>query len=443
EKALSSFITSFNLPFRVISLMVEKEIRLLPIRPPFRIGDLRITHYLYRRDIGLHLKDLEDLNLKVDTMVQDTGDAESDSADTQALKKVIKDSSGGLDTKIKAMSSRLTKSVADFDHEGFEKDYSEALQTAAIVNKNVKGLTFNQAYTPYETFINSSRFQGLKWIGDILKQREDKAKEALLFGNFLKEHPGVEQLCGVGRGGTFILVYSSADKKVVADFSVPYWICPDPGDDEVEETMDDGIRRPDWTVLNDDIIRLNKGKILTIMDKKLDFVSKDVTAKLNQEFGKLDYRITSQADSINKAFSGSVNTVIDTIFKGKTPGAFANPEISGAANAMEGMRIYAETIDGKIAAGTATDTEKAIRKELDGMMGNIIKDTVSKIGTRTSDIAVGSEEERFIEMAGTRATVIKDSSVKTNLATEMKNLGTAAGGAGKTNLAERMKVFGR
>jgi len=43
-----------------------------------------------------------------------------------------------------------------------------------------------------------------------------------MLGNFMKKNPGLEHAGGVLRGGTFVLVYTSNDDKVVADFMLPY-----------------------------------------------------------------------------------------------------------------------------------------------------------------------------------------------------------------------------
>ena len=83
-------------------------------------------------------------------------------------------------------------------------------------------MTYASAFTPYETVLNDSRFKLVRWIDDIIKKREEKSKELGLFAKFFQEHPGMEHLAGVERGGTFILVYSSKNNhEVVADFPLP------------------------------------------------------------------------------------------------------------------------------------------------------------------------------------------------------------------------------
>ncbi|MFA8436118.1 MAG: Ig-like domain-containing protein [Marinifilaceae bacterium] len=59
------------------------------------------------------------------------------------------------------------------------------------------------------------------------KRRESYLpKESVTFSTFLSKHPGIDHQAGVSIGGTFILVYEdSAEKEVLADFSLPYICC--------------------------------------------------------------------------------------------------------------------------------------------------------------------------------------------------------------------------
>ncbi|MBN1209716.1 MAG: hypothetical protein JXB05_33010 [Myxococcaceae bacterium] len=58
-----------------------------------------------------------------------------------------------------------------------------------------------------------------------LKERQEQQKKRLLFSEFLTEHPSLEHLGGVPRGGTFIIAYE--DGVVKADFALSY-LCCDP-----------------------------------------------------------------------------------------------------------------------------------------------------------------------------------------------------------------------
>ncbi len=60
-----------------------------------------------------------------------------------------------------------------------------------------------------------------------LGNNQDETKA--YFFDYLEKHPGMSHKAGVPAGGTFILVYNSeSDKKVVADFALPYLCCGKP-----------------------------------------------------------------------------------------------------------------------------------------------------------------------------------------------------------------------
>ena len=63
-------------------------------------------------------------------------------------------------------------------------------------------------------------------------ERSRNLKKSLNLLEFFKNHPGIEHLAGVFKGGTFVLAYDSGkgaiqSGTVVADFSLPYMCCDD------------------------------------------------------------------------------------------------------------------------------------------------------------------------------------------------------------------------
>jgi hypothetical protein len=87
----------------------------------------------------------------------------------------------------------------------------------------------------------------------------------------------------------------------------------------------------------------------------------------------------------------------------------------------------------------ATDAEKRIFVELDVLTAEAIKNRVSAISKQEGDIAKGSEEERFLEVAGERATDIMNANIKADLVNEIGNIRTAS--VGKAVFAEKLNVF--
>lgn len=82
-------------------------------------------------------------------------------------------------------------------------------------------------------------------LNEIIEERTRQLKEEKRFVNFAKQHPGMEHLAGVERGGTFVIVYCDLtdDKgvcqpRVVADFSLPYYCCASGGGTTIVNTFE-------------------------------------------------------------------------------------------------------------------------------------------------------------------------------------------------------------
>lgn len=91
----------------------------------------------------------------------------------------------------------------------------------------------------------------LLWLIEQIIQRIRSYESEMIFSNYFKKHPGVEHKAGVPKGGTFVLVYSSANLNpepvvkmqsfsaednihienkqpvIIADFYIPYLCCND------------------------------------------------------------------------------------------------------------------------------------------------------------------------------------------------------------------------
>ena len=110
-----------------------------------------------------------------------------------------------------------------------------------------------------------------------------------IFSSLLGKHPGAEHQAGVYKGGTFFLLYtSSADTRVIGDFSLPYLCCcedtcvPMCGEEKEKNVKIPPFARPDYAVtLADtplDIIVLDNDKAFynrNIAISKTDETSKE------------------------------------------------------------------------------------------------------------------------------------------------------------------------
>jgi hypothetical protein len=436
EAELKQLIRQFNLPIKVMTLQIEADITKIPVKPPFLTRDLKALHYLFRKDIRTHLDNLSAFNLQVKKTIQKGVQANTlppkDVRGTTMSYQIFTDESpaappNALENKLKAIRSNLAGDFGAFDTKKFKGDYQDAVGLAANINRNVKGVTFASAYTPYETLVNESRFKWLEWLSELIRRREDRGKELSIFGRFLQEHPGAEHLGGVERGGTFILVYSSGDNRVVADFALPYRCVEALPEEEPEpaEEVDTGGK---WVDFNDILVHLDKGYEL---EGRLDKFELNLKDKIDREIlGKmqlLELKFNTQKEIIDK-YSLSLDRYIQNTQIGRdltikpVKEKFADRELAQQAEALESLGELIGILDLKIAEGRATREETATRKSLDDMVGQLTKGYLSQLVKTAGDIQPGSEPEKFIRLAGEKSALIKDDTVKADLKRSMVTL---------------------
>jgi hypothetical protein len=95
----------------------------------------------------------------------------------------------------------------------------------------VAGLSTESLKLARDKMIDTNYSRQLSELLDALKERQLKA---MLFDKFVERYRGLEPMNGVPRGGTLVLVFSSADENlgdriipsgsVVADFALPYYV---------------------------------------------------------------------------------------------------------------------------------------------------------------------------------------------------------------------------
>jgi hypothetical protein len=145
-----------------------------------------------------------------------------------------------------------------------------------------------------------------------------------------------------------------------------------------------------------------------------------------------------------KVYSGSLNTYTETIFK-TTPtfpgveypgGVYKDPELGYQAGVLGYLGNYIQLTDEKIRAGTATEEEKVLKETMETVSSNIIKNAMTNMAGKETDILPGSEEEKFIDAAATNMAKMTTKRVRTDLS---KKIVTIQKGAGeKAVLANRL-----
>lgn len=262
---IETAIKDNNLPFTVRSVMLGTDKTKLR-KPNIRYTDLHRLHYMLRQDVFHQLGEVAQFsgNFKqlVDQRVTEEPNADVLKSQAKTYDETISGTEGTLGSADTART-KLNRSYSDYiKDQSWKSDLNVTLQAAGQFKYNLGEVAKTEFTTPFDSLIGYSSLQWLDWLDKIIQKKDEQEDEKLLFNKFILQHPGIEHLAGVMRGGTFVLVYDN-DSKVVADFMLSYY-CPDLIEEEDTESEFIEPQLKPW------ISELNHGlKILPSFDKHL------------------------------------------------------------------------------------------------------------------------------------------------------------------------------
>lgn len=203
EAALNKVILDNNLPINIQSVQVEKRLETIPPRSWF------FPHlYMYEKSIKSAF--IDRLN---------DGDSVNDNLRAKDPAVPV--------TEFKTAKQNVLDNSRDIGDPQFNyMSYRSAITNMRAATVNVKAQTRNYTFSntsiPHDFILNSDILRKTDVISSIYQNTLIWKRTGLMLGNFMKDNPGLEHAGGVLRGGTFVLVYTADDQKVVADFMLPY-----------------------------------------------------------------------------------------------------------------------------------------------------------------------------------------------------------------------------
>ncbi|MEX2593627.1 MAG: hypothetical protein WD426_12710 [Anditalea sp.] len=213
ERVLDRLILEHNLPFNVITVQVERIPDTIP-RRPWYFPEVYLQEAMVRNTFLDHLNQVDFVNTSLKEKTQ-----------TPELENT------NLNLSITSFSNAKNKLLTyqpmtkkEFNIETFQADVKSVIDASTDVKAQTKKYDFAHTAVPHDFVINTDIVNKADLIADLIKKKEDKKKEDLMLGNFMKRNPGLEHAGGVLRGGTFVLAYTSHDEIVVADFMLPYFV---------------------------------------------------------------------------------------------------------------------------------------------------------------------------------------------------------------------------
>ena len=326
ERTLNRLIQENNLPFNVMTVQVERNPRTIP-RRDWYFPEIDLYSGILRNNFFDQMNQVDLVHNQLKSQTADLPEAVNINT--------------AIDSFTNAKNKILTNAPVNkpqFDINAFKADVQNVISASTDVKVQTKKFDFAQTAIPHDFVINSNVAINADLIADLILQKETRKIEDLMLGNFMRINPGLEHAGGVLRGGTFVLVYTSNDDKVVADFMLPYYVA------DKDIVSSPPVVKPLPPLPAPPKIDLSK------IFKKVPLYYTDLESKINEKILPLDQKFESK---INERFSGfetkfnefnqkeaALTTkfnLYDTILLGKvtTPGR-TSPDIGGVRTGTEG-----------------------------------------------------------------------------------------------------------
>ena len=241
-----------NLPFQVQAVLVHTSRDRLRVRPPFRYTPLHSLHYLVRQDVAFRLDESEQFGqrhladmteaVKAQLIPATTSGGTSVVASARLAGEAVSSASKAASPVLaKASYSGYRAAVTSDQGPAFKTNYTASLVSVREARANLSDLSRADFVSPFDGLLNTNQPHWIDWLDDLILDQGNKADDKLLLSRFVQDHPGLDHLGGVWRGGTFVLVYDDQG-RVVGDFTLPY----PAAEAEAPETDDPPLTRPPY-----------------------------------------------------------------------------------------------------------------------------------------------------------------------------------------------------
>jgi hypothetical protein len=247
--AVRDEIRDHNLPFTVRAVLLGTDrTRIVP--RPRGTTDLHHLHSLVRKDTDVRLQEAEAFTTHFSDMVLHAADEgelyhEQESAQLTALRGTTTSKS----TELRSHSATARTSVSgsytqySMNTAALNQGMTGAIQAAADLSFQATPVATTGFFNPLDNLGAATQTSWLPWLDDIIAWKDEKKDERLLFSRFAGEHPQVEHLGGVPRGGTLVLLHDTAG-TVVAEVMLPYALPEEVVEDEEPVLTTPPIRPP-------------------------------------------------------------------------------------------------------------------------------------------------------------------------------------------------------
>ncbi|HEY9698918.1 MAG TPA: hypothetical protein V6D10_16765 [Trichocoleus sp.] len=389
KRDLEQTIADNNLPFTVQAVLLGSDRTRIEKRPGIRYSDLHRFHQVLRQDALYQLSSVENFSQRFTAKVNTSVAADENGANDK--KRIAEQSNTTITTKAVDARNKLNLSYSQYrNNDTWKADLTDVLSAAGQFKYGVGDVIRTEFTTPFDAMISNTHLQWIDWLDDLIKKKEDKDDEKLLFSKFMTQHPSMEHFGGVSRGGTFVLVHDE-QKNIVADFMLPYYVCESVDEEDEPEIPRPGIR-PDWSNIDNGIRVLpSRDKLLKDFDRNFrrDFDSV-ITDKVN---------VQQKYAEIYKEYIESATKIFTTIdprrLQTKIDRSFTDALLDAQTIDAQAKRRKLDLLRER--AGQE-DLPEANRRILNDQilvaqeeLGRSVKEMATYVATFNVDVSVGSE----------------------------------------------------
>ncbi len=407
EKNLEKLKKEFNLSFNIVTVQIEDEIK--TVRPPrLKFPALDVLLHHYREDLNANMSVVGKFNNELTTKATEA-EASNDFKENEAALaklKIAKTEVATLNTKTEQVNNLMYAKLGTFDKNftSFKSNYNEAVDLGYKINEKVYPLTQTKNETPLHRFVLDNQFKRFDRLVDLFRKKKEKVIQQYIFDKFYNQNTGLEHLSGVPKGGTFVLVYVSAEdekkQRIVADFCLP-GCCVIEIEPEVEPTPPPkvevdppiGVFRPPTINFIDkfDVFKFPETK--NLLTAQLDLSSK--FQLVEQNIGT----ITTDVSWLRGISVGTrpVGPVIDT------PGGITNPggrvfENPALGLMSENMSRTGEMIRILEAKENPSNEDKATLVALSTNFDTMASSMLGMMAAKGSDVDATGDEAKALEI---------------------------------------------
>lgn len=467
-RTLNDLITRHNLPIAVGLVALSADRRRVIKRPGIRYTDLHRLHYLFRQDVSRQLADVvrfsQNFKQKVDKAVRTEVIADAADETGVTLTGYAKDQNSAVARNAAKVRTVLNRPYSRYSSDAsWKTSVAPTMQAAGLFKSRLSEVVKTEFTTPFDSLIGNDRIQWLDWLDDIIKAKEDKADDRLLFAAFFAEHPGIEHGGGVERGGTLVLLYDE-EQRVVADVMLPYrWV-----EAEEEEPAQPPIRkpglRPGWVIGNgltvlpsrhalirDALVHFRNDEVETLLQSRLAGFK---AAHVDTLRSTIETGLNARVDALQKDYLGTVkesaNLLGSALIGRKDLAAgvdagqlvFADKELQARVEAVREQELVTKYLADKASQRGLTEAQQTLyqqqAREAEADLARAIADTTQYLADSKTSVAVGSEGMAAMLTLNNGLATISDTQAMATVNDRLNTIKTGSTDAGLTMMIDAM-----